>query len=452
MPLSAVDFNVPPVKRNVSVVSGKDKSGREIMVTVPLEYELDGHYIFDEKGNELIYETKYDSRRSEYDEFNNLVYFCDGEKIWSKKFDEDGKLVWQDDAEGNVIWYDSYGRIIRQIFEDGSETHDEYDSFGRKVHTVHKHSFEDVMTVENEYYEYDSRGNMIYDKVLTNKVTSYGYDDDGNITYEAVPENDVLSYEEFNKYDEDNNHVSMLWKDYENNEILSMKKEYDSHGKLICESNRNTIFCDSSFTVLETCTTWKNVYEYDSKGRVSKVRHSSFRDADYVRTFIYDENETCSVYLNGELLRIVTADGRNLFINEAGRRKIWYNENGQIIHEAKPSEEYTCMYDAGGNMIRKEYTDGRLYEFKYDEKNNLLKEAYYEDNVLNESTEYRYDEDGLKTFWRYTSIYDNKIQYKILTAFYYNDCSRFSSGQVKECFAYRSSVFTHYEYMNKNGK
>ena len=216
-----VDFSYDAMDRLVRQVC-HDSSGQLIeRANFFDEGVFDTYFTTDYKYNaagELIQKTQYKEDGSiwqdctyTYDENHNLVkeqytdtfwydYYYDDNLLWGKYSNYDGRVravgTYTYHENGVIAsstgydtmtryypttYYNEQGIATRTEYRDGngkvaSDVYDEYDSHGNMVKSVYEGS------VTTYVYQYDARGNLIYENSI-NGVISYEYDDHDNLVY-----------------------------------------------------------------------------------------------------------------------------------------------------------------------------------------------------------------------------------------------------------------------------
>lgn len=171
----------------------------------PSDYEV--WYEYDNQGNQIIESYSYGPKYiMEYDSNGNQIHLIgpDNYEVISK-YDKNNNLIWEKklpynievsnkyDARNNLIYtksqnefgtgetwysYDSYGKLISEKNEKGTEKKYEYNNAGKLIH-------EYIVNEDNSdsWYDYDKKGNKIY------YLASFGieeinkYDKKGNVIY-----------------------------------------------------------------------------------------------------------------------------------------------------------------------------------------------------------------------------------------------------------------------------
>ncbi len=239
----------------------------------------------------------------------------DGEDFWTELSFE----YYDYDSKGNLIHSKSTSGYEKWFDENGKEIHSK-NSDGEEVWSDYDSEGRRLHYKKNDGYEewtkYDEKGNIIYFKNTTGAdySTEYEYDKNGNVIHSIRSD----GLERWNEYDTKGNLIH--FKDNNDNENCF---KYDKSGRLI-------------FT---KAGTFEESYEYDSKGNlihtISNARHAS---------------------------------------------EFWnkYDNKGRLIEEYSNFGSYSAYeYDDKDNVIH--YTaDGgtdQLYEYEYNSKNQIIKKT-----------------------------------------------------------------------------
>lgn len=147
-------------------------------------------YEYDSRGN-LVLEKTADGHETvyEYDSTGRLIKKTEAQSETIYIYDSEGKLSSkQDDSSVRTYKYDSKGRIIYEKLKtemgETSEVITEYNSTGRKVDYKYWPG-EDYYGFSKDFYfenieEYDSNGNLVYEKTDMGIECYYEYDSSGN--------------------------------------------------------------------------------------------------------------------------------------------------------------------------------------------------------------------------------------------------------------------------------
>lgn len=280
----------------VKVVFSYDDVNHTMTQSLPLGESLTRH--FDADGSEVGFEAK--------DASGQL------RAARSQTLDNDGRLVSEADADGN-LWqyqYDAANRHVATLSPMGRVSRLEYDAFGQLTRDV---SPDGGATL----YGYDGAGNLTSVTDPKGVITSYAYDGLGRIVSRHSPDAGSATY----SYDAQSRLASAT--DGQGNQrVLS----YDADSRVVKVSNRNS----GGSVTFEVTTTYdvaangqgrvasvrrgavNTVFEYDALGRAKKQMTTSPEGA-----FGVGYN-----YRAGQLSRMTYPDGMILDYQ--------YDQNGRV--------------------------------------------------------------------------------------------------------------------------
>ncbi len=213
-------------------------------------YDSNGNLIFEERGYHG--DDKYNSwAKYIYDQNNNLIKIeSNNGNVTEYTYDDMSRLTYEsysDNDSKNVKYtYDGYGNITRKEKKHYWEEFT-YDIQGRLIHWIDSKD-------EQNIYEYDDKGNLIY-KQVGDEVTSNDYDEDGNLIYTET----IYTYSSFwfkFEYDENGNKIKQ-----ENDDGVITTYEYDANQNLIKQERS-----DGRWTKYVYDTNGKLVFSEDSFG------------------------------------------------------------------------------------------------------------------------------------------------------------------------------------------
>ncbi len=370
---------------------------------VKYEYETDGN-----APEKTITKYRIESGKSDsYDEY----YFYDGlgNLIQSKKesdnkqivsnvfYDENGRLkiaanpffsdysqdyTINSNVKGIVYSYDPMDRVLKVKDQKGNENKFEYDKRELTITDKNGHkkkyyydAYDNIIEVReyngNENYEtnyfYNSLNQIIKIEDAQGNKIEYDYDSLGRKTRLKDPDMGILEY----GYDKNGNLIK------ENNNGIIINFEYDKLNRLIKESSPDKII----------------YYEYDSGtiGKLSKVKSSGF-EISYVydkRYRLIEERKIIDGILFSTKWDYDSMDRVTKIILPDGKITTYSYNDGKL---KKISEVLNNIgYNEQGQITKRDYLNGLVSEFDYDQDNFRLKRI----NTGNyQDLRYKYDNAG----------------------------------------------------------
>ncbi len=355
------------------------------------EYEYDA---YGNRKSVRFFDTGHNPCRNEYGVHGWDYKYEDGKLVSGSCVDIDGKpgvgkdfcheIRYEYDEKGNVIregTYDLDGKLAENVNTNYAIAEYEYNDYGDVTRIAYFSRMGTPAHEEGEYYlyeyEYDARGNVIWEKREANEKTEYPY-----VTVQST-------------YDAYGNVTSRLYRDREGNQMnVKYTQEnfvYDKQGKLV----------RYDVTYASTGTTIVSEYEYDVYG--NRVLEKF--------TAVYEDGETALLYLTrytfdeyGQvILKQHTDEAGEPFYDEAigySSLRTEYSPEGYVIVEefwgenGKPLDIFRYEYerDSRGNPIvtRRYGVDGKpLREAdgvaacvvqEYDSFGYLVKKSLYNEN------------------------------------------------------------------------
>ncbi|MDD4957192.1 MAG: hypothetical protein PHQ61_06060, partial [Candidatus Omnitrophica bacterium] len=287
---------------------------------------------------------------------------------------DNGKISRVTDLSGYVYFYDEQGRLVRE------------DDVINNVRTYYGYADNDNMNFSyKRVYEYDLGRFTVYIYDTTGQITDSnmiastieGYDlATGRLMLRAYVDG---SSEEYTYFGDTTDIKTITYKDKDGRETV---ETYDQDGRLVKEEKWNDLVTN---------------YTYDTYGRLTLKESSDGTSEEYIYW-----NDT-----NVMKKRTVVSRWNTTTIEE-------YNELGQLV---KTTYKYrwstytswmTYSYDAAGNLIRKDYSYGSHEEYEYWAGTSIMKNKKYIDSAGHTST-YEYNELGNVT--KYTSYYGYTVSY-----------------------------------------
>lgn len=452
-------FSVSNAEKTLYITKYTGKSGGKSFDMV-YSYRDDGSLesINSYMLGQLMDEEKFDEYNHELVDYEKYEYHPNGimkkKTVFSESNSERPEQVTEYDVNGKrakLTYYDETGYIeYIRYFDSGEETREEeydengrlislteYNENGHKVTQYHengKKSCEYIVNGDGEVIsekEWDEEGNeIVNEKDDENGTYEEITDENGNVIGEKYYENGILRYE--TTFDKNGNAVSSVVYD-ENGE--KEREEHYENGKL----TRRIEFFDGvkGHEWLYENEQVIKVYRFDAKGNV--VEETDMENGNPVYVVTYDNGvKTGSLRYEysatGALIKRIEydADGDEIYVIE-------FDENGNVITEegdGPAAFEEKNVYSENGKLIGKDtYNYGVLvYEVRYDEAGNVIKEANYN----SDGTTYwvrEYYSDGSNKYW---ATYDESGRLKKET--WYNTDgswrwkSYYTNGNVEEEF------------------
>ena len=284
-------------------------------------------------------------------------------------YDEDGRLIATEDANGNRIamnhdlsgrtetitdrmgnptihTYDEMGNVTATIDAQGNATRYTYDNLGNKLSETNALGY-------TTSYTYDAQGNQTSVTDALGNVTRYEYDGKGNQTKIV----DALGNVTTNAYDSAGNLLSTT--DALGN---TTSQSYDSKGNLtsMTDTSGKVIgtFAYSGGNTNPTSLTDKSGvtrnYSYDSTGNITETSYiwtGNSISRNILTQAVYDDA--------GQAIQKIDAEGNT--------SKIEYNANGQAIKTTDIlGNSAENVYNISGKVIETQNVDGTISRTVYD--------------------------------------------------------------------------------------
>lgn len=332
-----------------------------------------------------------------YDEAGNLVET----EVW--KDDECVSGKWMTVREDEITdyyamekEYNEYGDLIKETY---------YDKEGNLIVSDLSYSYD---------REYDGAGNLLKTTVcdLDGNCVRIQYEENGESVTECYDEEGQLESISRNAKNEDGERIKEEVYNSDGSVYVLREEEYDEDGRIIKyvysseEKTSNTVYTynEDGTGVSETTITdadgnqWKSsVGEYDENGECIK-------DIDY------NQDGTISYSKESQY----DADG---------------NEIKRIEIDEDSEENWEFKYDQHGNCVARVCNGILLVEEKYDDNNNILLRATYEDDGevqgnIGYKAEYEYDQKQQlvkSTKIEYDEDVNEKVQEKIVNEYEHDE-------------------------------
>ena len=363
-----------------------DSFGRETIYT----YDVYNRQISRERNGIISY-TEYDKLGFPYKSYSKF----EGETLSSidVSYDKNGYPVSYIDQDGLSKTYerDEFGRIAKEIFPDSTEVGYEYDVVGKLSKVIDQNGHE-IKFVWNKY-------GLDYRKTAVGQITQNVYDQYGRLSQvDSKFENGSVDRSFSYQYDELDRLSNIAYGPTENEKL-----KYDTWGKLVEKSKNGAVskFKYDHFGRLveklegETLTK----YAYDNYGkRLSRITTKGGETLDEYNT--YDKfGRLVKTQSNGKTVEYVYNKKNQLAEQIIDENKVVfkYTKLGQLESktlfnkEGKTLSELKYFYSKSGKITSR-LANGKLQEYKYDAKNQLLAVIDMESKSAVE--EYVYDASG----------------------------------------------------------
>ena len=355
-----------------------------VVSTASYGYDQNGNRTYEQRsaGGEVLLDHTRSGLPKEitYDDGSYLEYYYDSRGL---KIEE-----WRNETSAAEDWgversYDDMGRLVRSEWYDyddvsviRAETSEYYGSGNKKSQTTYGYS---SSAEERTDYYYDVLGRLTTTVVAPDELdltTSYEYDAAGNRTGVIDPNGNIIYFD----YDNANRKIG----DYFAAEIgsdpnISKEIRYYENGR-----TRDVNSYDYDGALLA-----RSRYEYDARGRVTKVTQD-INDVEQAET-VYDYNDSGFV-VDSESYQIRTTDAEGKYTYTA------QDEFGRTVKTLYPSEDYQeLLYNGDGTLAGKAVWDANdtkhWIEYYYDGYARLIDTNYPDGGNVH----YTYDGFGRKT-------------------------------------------------------
>ena len=341
--------------------------------------------------NGIISYTEYDKLGFPYKSYSKF----EGETLSSIdiSYDKNGSTVSYKDQDGLEKKYerDEFGRVAKEIFPDSTEVGYEYDVIGKLSKVIDQNGHE-IKFVWNKY-------GLDYRKTAVGQITQNVYDQYGRLNQvDSKFENGSVDRSFCYRYDDMDRLSSISYGASENEKFT-----YDTWGKLV-EKSKNGVVSKFKYDhfgrlveKLEGETLTK--YTYDNYGkRLSRITTKGGEILDEYNT--YDKfGRLVKTQSNGKTVEYIYNKKNQLAEQIIGGNKVIfeYTKLGQLAgktlfdKDGKPLSALKYFYSKSGKLTSR-LANGKLQEYKYDAKNQLLAVIDMESKSAVE--EYVYDASG----------------------------------------------------------
>ena len=235
-------------------------------------------------------------------------------------------------------------------------------------------------------YHFDKRGN---------DIAFYTYDALGNLMdweIKTFNKADSLTYRKISYVIDSIRHSAEIFNLYNDKNLLIERKDIDRYGSKV-----SLYFYNEEDNIIKEEDYYKNklfytaLYTYDAKGKLLEKKEQHEKSEKYfITTYEYDSL--------GNLIRITKkekeenpyinphkTDDRNTLIKK-------YNNSSYVLYSYKDKKliEIESLYKEMGI----EYIINRKIITKYNEKGQIIEKLEYQGNILEQETNYFYDENG----------------------------------------------------------
>ncbi|WP_165840151.1 Ig-like domain-containing protein [Motiliproteus coralliicola] len=430
----------------------RDSQGRITLIVDPNGNIL--NYGYDAAQNLSLYsDTGQNDTSFTYNSNHGLLDIIDplGRTLVRNIYDDDGRLIAQDDSDGNrtefnhditgrqsvitdrlgrtsFLYYDDMGNVTSRIDPLGQRTNFTYDERGNQlsktdplgnVTTATFNASNDQLTQTDGEgntvsFSYNTRGQELTitdakSQAYTNVYDSVGNllsvtDPDGNIAGNNIDANghvslsqDVLGHTTSYTYDADGNKLT------ETNHLGEVVHySYDANGNVLSETRARTL---ADGLVVDDVT----VYTYDAQNRVIKtqlpdgsVQHSEY-DALGNQTAAIDSLQRRTEYdydVYGRLLETRYPDG-------TFSRSSYDAEGNKLTDTDRLGHTTHYGYDDLNRLLQTIYPDGSVISTEYDEAGRVSAEI----DANNNRTEYNYDRAGRRILSRNALAQEHRFGY-----------------------------------------
>ena len=382
--------------------------------------------------------TALDNTKKKYFKENYTYSFDErGNEIEFIKYDKEGNIWNKEIKKYNEEDHLLYSKEIALLGEDKTYIEENSYSYNDKGLLIEEKSYEEDpdtgISHRRELYKYNNDQKLIENSYYSNdslkRRVLYWYDNKGNLSRKLF----YLNNEPYTDTKFEYNHIGNLIKKTENYIKTDYKHveqyEYDAKNKLILFTKEDD---DTKEIIL------KNIYKND-------LLIESYDNRD-------DNIHTIYLYANQKLIeKVISKNFFNGCYYDHIKEKILYDEKGRIkkefdYNQNKLERTYTYYYDNKDRVIKTEllYTgDKKEYWIdSYDTTGNLIETIYKNDNYRDKDN-YTYDNNN--NLLSKTTYKDNKIVEK--TTYNYDKyknitkIEKYNNGTI---YIYERT-FTYYE-------
>ena len=367
------------------LTSVKDALDRRKLFNV---YDDNGRLVAqeDNEGNRTSYGHDLDGKESTVTDRNGNVtfYYYDARGNVTSMVDALGQVTayTYDENDNELSVTDPLGNVTSRTFSDKSDLLSETDPEGNTTH-----------------YTYDARGNELTITDANGNVFTNTYDSAGNLLTVTDPDGNVagnnINAQGLVEQSQDamGNHASYTYDDQGNR--LTQTDEsgvtttftYDASNQLYSQSTERT-------SNDGTQVTEEIVHTYDNRGRLTRTRDR----VGTIESMSYDALGNMSSYTDGYMSNSYEYDvfgrvTRTTFRNATYESKT-YDAEGNMLSETDRNGHTTAYeYDALNRLVKTTYADGTFRTTEYDAASRIIAETDENGN----KTSYGYDKAGRRT-------------------------------------------------------
>ncbi len=387
----------------------------------------------------------------EYDKANRLIsaveyHYGDSEVHNSFAYDFAGNKVAATDRYGNKTTYDydSFNRVKKITFADGTAIHKEYDIFDNLTKEINQngHATSYEYTIRNspshitypdgseERFHYNHNGTLAY-KIDQNGIkTSYTYDLLGRVTKTAI-------------FDSSGNELSTSTNRYNTFHLLATcdpmgfttHYRYDAAGRKVEEWQE----AGDAFS--------KTTYEYDALGRLSCTKRYYDQSGFIATRFTYDllnrvtlekQQDVTGATISWNYYKYDALGNRTLVrsghLSEDAEIKSLFNTKGELIQHidecgsaTKIAYDHTFINKNGKKSLKKTTTDalGNITKEYFDVMGRLVSTVRKNSSgKLLAATDFCYNATGKKTKQIEHVLIDGQIHHDYIIAWEYDSLDR----------------------------
>ncbi|MEG0415797.1 MAG: RHS repeat-associated core domain-containing protein [Erysipelothrix sp.] len=344
------------------------------------------------------------SSKYEYDANGNVTKEIKGQRIQTKEYDSQNRVVKTIDAMGyeTSYTYNILDQVVETTYPDKTTVQNEYDLAGRLVKKIDQAGFASTYTYDKydqlieetdalnnkTTYEYDKRGNVLTKIEPQGRKTKFVYDKQDRLIEQVTPNGNSIKneYTAFNEvqtitysnglkqnysYDDKFNLISEQYNDKD----AHVKYDYDIFGRKIAQTDQygNTVY-----------------FSYDNYGNLIKSEieklstESKFDDLGRLIETV-DLQGLVTVYTYDDLGQLTTKTD-SLGYHESYE----YDLNGNRIKTTNDLGTQSQSYDNMGRLESTTAINGGMTSYTYDVRGNQVSVT----DALGYTTMQRYDELG----------------------------------------------------------